>query len=107
MSQTPAQVKEGLLRVARENKDVHLYPGRDIDKWAELVARQGCCPCDSARLPCPCDEYREDFKYEDEACTCRMLCTTEHLRKYFKEVYNQVMGIEPETKPKRRRRKQQ
>lgn len=76
-----------------ERHELYIHPGRDVKEWAELVIKEGSCPCVSSRKSCPCEYALQDIE-EENCCRCRLFINETYL-----ELYNEL------TSRKRRRRK--
>lgn len=65
-----------------EAHDLHILPGHDIVKWAEIVIEGGGCPCVPSRKgACPCKYALNDIK-ENHCCRCHLFVDGEYLEEY-------------------------
>jgi ferredoxin-thioredoxin reductase catalytic subunit len=79
------RIANNILEFAERHK-LLIHPGRDIKEWAELVIKEGSCPCVSSRKSCPCEQVLQDIEEED-CCRCRLFINDAYL-----ELYNQLMA---------------
>lgn len=71
------RIANNILEFAENNK-LYIHPGRDVKEWAELVIKEGSCPCVSSRKSCPCEYVLQDIK-EENCCRCRLFVNDEYL----------------------------
>lgn len=64
-----------------EKHNLHIHPGQEPNKWAELVIKNGGCPCVPGRIDCPCELVLEDIRKLGR-CRCGLFCDDKYLREY-------------------------
>lgn len=73
-------IAANIIKFAQENK-LHLHPGQEPLKWADLVLKNGGCPCVPSRPECPCKFVLEDLK-EQNRCRCGLFVNDAYLKEY-------------------------
>lgn len=64
-----------------QNNGLQLHPGQEPLKWADLVLKNGGCPCVKGRPECPCEFVMEDIK-ELGRCRCGLFVNDAYLKEY-------------------------
>ena len=85
MTSEANRITNNILEFAENNK-LHIHPGRDVREWAQLVIKEGGCPCVSSRKSCPCEYVLQDIEEED-CCRCRLFINESYL-----ELYNELIA---------------
>lgn len=80
MERTKDQIVQGITKFAEKN-GLHIHPGQDPAKWAELVLVKGGCPCVPGRNSCPCANALEDIKAQGR-CRCGLFANDGYLENY-------------------------
>jgi ferredoxin-thioredoxin reductase catalytic subunit len=80
MDRSREQIAESITKFAEKN-NLHIHPGQDPSKWADLVLVKGGCPCVLGRNSCPCAYALEDIK-EFGRCRCGLFANDGYLVTY-------------------------
>ena len=80
MDRTREQIAESIIKYAERNK-LHIHPGRDPLEWADLVLKEGGCPCVRGRPSCPCAFVMEDIRKEG-CCRCGLFVNDAYIDEY-------------------------
>lgn len=80
MKGTREQIAAAIVKFAHDN-NLHIHPGQEPLKWADLVIKKGGCPCVPGRNHCPCGEALGDIK-ELGRCRCGLFCNDGYLVEY-------------------------
>ncbi|MBA7596426.1 hypothetical protein ES703_03396 [subsurface metagenome] len=73
-------IAANIVTFTRDN-GLQIHPGQDPFKWADLVLKNGGCPCVPTRKQCPCEFVLEDVK-ELGRCRCALFCNDAYLKEY-------------------------
>jgi ferredoxin-thioredoxin reductase catalytic subunit len=87
MERSREQIATSITKFAEKN-GLHLHPGQDPHKWADLVLAKGGCPCVPERNTCPCAFALEDIKVLGR-CRCGLFTNDDYLNDY-NNLKNQV-----------------
>ncbi len=80
MDRTREQIAKSIIKYAELNK-LQLHPGQDPYAWADLVLKEGGCPCVPGRHSCPCAFVKEDIK-EFDRCRCALFVNDTYIENY-------------------------
>jgi hypothetical protein len=80
MERSKEQIAQGIVEFAEKN-NLHIHPGQDPTKWADLVIVKGGCPCVPGRNSCPCAYALEDIKTLGR-CRCGLFTNDGYLETY-------------------------
>ncbi|GAI82807.1 unnamed protein product, partial [marine sediment metagenome] len=73
-------IAANIVKFAQDN-NLQLHPGQEPLKWADLVLKNGGCPCVPSRSECPCKFVLEDLK-EQNRCRCGLFVNDAYLKEY-------------------------
>ncbi|MBA7539377.1 hypothetical protein ES705_31656 [subsurface metagenome] len=73
-------IAANIVKFTQDN-GLRIHPGQEPLKWADLVIKNGGCPCVPGRSECPCEFVLEDIK-ELGRCRCGLFCNAAYLREY-------------------------
>ena len=73
-------ISANIVKFTRD-KGLQIHPGQEPLKWADLVLKNGGCPCVPTRKQCPCEFVLEDIK-ELGRCRCGLFCNDAYLKEY-------------------------
>lgn len=97
MTSEADRIADNIFKFAEKHK-LHIHPGRDVKKWAELVIKEAGCPCvPSRRGSCPCEFVLQDIE-EENCCRCCLFINDEYLR-----VYNEFTAKQKSRKKRKSR----
>lgn len=65
-----------------QDNGLKIHPGQDPLRWADLVVKNGGCPCVPGRTECPCEFVVEDVKKLNR-CRCGLFVNAVYLREYY------------------------
>ncbi|MBA7498867.1 hypothetical protein ES704_01605 [subsurface metagenome] len=73
-------IAANIIKFTQDN-GLQIHPGQEPLKWADLVLKNGGCPCVPTRKQCPCEFVAADIK-ELGRCRCGLFCNGAYLREY-------------------------
>ena len=73
-------IAANIIKLSQDNK-LHIHPGQEPFKWADLVIKKGGCPCVPGRSECPCEFVPDDIKQLGR-CRCGLFCNDAYLKEY-------------------------
>lgn len=74
-------IAASIVKFTQDN-GLQIHPGQEPLKWADLVLKNGGCPCVPTRKQCPCEFVLEDIK-ERGRCRCGLFVNAAYLREYY------------------------
>ncbi len=73
-------IAANIVKFTQDN-GLRIHPGQDPLKWADLVLKNGGCPCVPTRKECPCEFALGDIK-ELGRCRCGLFVNDAYLKEY-------------------------
>jgi hypothetical protein len=87
MNKDGDRIAADIVKFAQDH-NLHIHPGQEPRKWADLVIKKGGCPCVPGRDHCPCEFAMDDIK-EIGRCRCGLFCNDAYLEEYNRLVSQQ------------------